>query len=47
MEQPKRIAFTADEFLAWAIEQPTGRYELHNGRVVAMAPDRLALRGQS
>lgn len=32
---------TADEFIAWAMEQPEGRhYELLNGRVVAMAPER-------
>jgi Uma2 family endonuclease len=31
---------TADEFLAWAMEQPTGRYELFHGEVVAMAPER-------
>lgn len=31
---------TVDEFLAWAVEQP-GRYELENGRVVAMAPERM------
>jgi Uma2 family endonuclease len=32
---------TADEFLAWAATQPAGeRYELANGEVVAMAPER-------
>jgi Uma2 family endonuclease len=40
MEQPRPPAFTADEFIAWALEQPTGRFELDNGRVVAMAPER-------
>ena len=40
MEQPKQPQFTADEFIAWALEQPTGRFELDNGRVVAMAPER-------
>jgi Uma2 family endonuclease len=40
MEQPKQTGFTADEFIAWALEQPTGRFELDNGRVVAMAPER-------
>ncbi len=29
-----------DAFLAWALEQP-GRYELENGHVVAMAPERM------
>ena len=40
MEQPKQAEFTADEFIAWALEQPTGRFELDNGTVVAMAPER-------
>src|SRR5271166_2957562 len=32
---------TADEFIAWAIEQPEGqRYELAAGEVIAMAPER-------
>jgi Uma2 family endonuclease len=42
MEQPKRAEFTADEFIAWALEQPTGRFELSNGIVVAMAPERAS-----
>jgi len=34
---------TADEFLAWAMEQPEGqRYELVAGEVAAMAPERAA-----
>lgn len=41
MEQPRQIEFTADGFLAWALQQPTGRFELHNGVVVAMAPERV------
>lgn len=41
MEQPRPTAFTADEFIAWALEQPSGRFELDNGRVVAMAPERV------
>jgi Uma2 family endonuclease len=40
MEQPRPTEFTADEFIAWALEQPDGRFELDNGRVVAMAPER-------
>ena len=32
---------TVDAFLAWAMEQP-GRYELEDGRAVAMAPERMA-----
>ena len=31
---------TADEFLAWARTRAEGRFELHNGSVVAMAPER-------
>jgi Uma2 family endonuclease len=31
---------TRDAFYAWAERQPRGRYELHDGRVVAMAPER-------
>ena len=33
---------TVDEFLAWAIAQPEGRFELVDGKVVAMAPERVA-----
>ncbi len=32
---------TASEFLAWAIAQPRGRYELVQGEVVAMPPERV------
>lgn len=42
MEQPRQSEFTADEFIAWALEQPTGRFELSNGHVVAMAPERAS-----
>ena len=42
MEQPKPTGFTADEFIAWALEQPTGRFELSNGIVVGMAPERAS-----
>ena len=39
---PKRM--TADEFLAWAMEQPEGaHYELVAGQVVAMAPERAII----
>jgi Uma2 family endonuclease len=41
MEQPRRTEFTADEFIAWALHQATGRFELDNGAVVAMAPERV------
>ncbi len=34
---------TAEEFIAWAMEQPEGeRYELVAGEVVSMAPERVA-----
>jgi Uma2 family endonuclease len=38
--QPDPARLTADAFIAWAAEQPRGRYELVDGRVVAMAPER-------
>lgn len=31
---------TVDEFIPWAMAQPTGRYELVRGEVVAMSPER-------
>ena len=40
MSIPKPLRMTADEFLAWALEQPHGRYELAAGEVIAMAPER-------
>jgi Uma2 family endonuclease len=40
VEQPRQTGFNADEFIAWALEQPSGRFELSNGVVVAMAPER-------
>lgn len=42
MEQPKETEFTADAFMAWAAQQPRGRFELADGRIVAMAPERVA-----
>ena len=39
---PKQARFTADAFVAWAAEQPRGRFELAGGEVVAMAPERAA-----
>ncbi len=42
MEQPRQNEFTADEFIAWALQQPEGRFELDNGVVVAMAPERMS-----
>ena len=42
MEQPRQTEFTADEFIAWALEQPEGRFELENGAVVTMSPERIS-----
>ena len=39
---PGPLTFTADAFLAWAEEQPDGRFELIEGRVVAMGRERAA-----
>ena len=38
---PNRL-MTVDEFLPWAEAQERGRYELHDGQVVMMAPERAA-----
>lgn len=38
-QPPDRM--TVDEFLAWAMAQPEGRFELVDGAVVAMAPERV------
>ncbi len=40
--QPSRARLSADAFIAWAAEQPRGRYELACGEIVAMAPERAA-----
>jgi len=43
MPDPAPARMTADEFIAWAMEQPEGRhYELAAGEVVAMAAERSA-----
>ena len=43
MSEPAPIPrMTADEFIAWAMEQPeTEHYELAAGEVIAMAPERV------
>lgn len=33
---------TVEQFLDWAMRQPDGRYELVDGEVIAMAPERAA-----
>jgi Uma2 family endonuclease len=40
MSIPKPLRMTAEAFIAWALDQPHGRYELANGEVIAMAPER-------
>lgn len=41
MSERARERMTSDEFIAWAMEQPeTGHYELIDGEVVAMSPER-------
>ena len=43
LAHPKPPRMTADEFIAWAMEQTDGvHYELVGGEVVGMAPERLA-----
>ena len=39
---------TADEFIAWAMQQPEGqRYELVDGEAVGMAPERAGMHAPS
>ncbi len=40
--QPRHAPLTADAFMAWAAEQPTGRFELSHGEIVAMSPERIS-----
>jgi Uma2 family endonuclease len=41
MSDPALRRMTADEFIAWAMEQPEGQhYELFDGEIVTMAPER-------
>lgn len=39
--QPQPSRFTADQFIAWAIDQTHGRSKLVGGEIVAMAPERV------
>ena len=42
MNAPERNKpMTVDEFIPWAMAQPRGRFELVNGEVVAMSPERV------
>lgn len=40
MAQLRPLRLTAEAFVDWAMDQPSGRYELLRGEVVAMAPER-------
>lgn len=40
MTAQSKPRMTVPEFLAWSADQPSGRYELVRGEVVAMAPER-------
>ena len=40
-EMLKQQRMTVDEFIPWAMAQPRGRYELIDGEVVMMGPERL------
>jgi Uma2 family endonuclease len=40
MTEPAAKPMTADAFIDWTMAQPTGRYELVAGEVVAMSPER-------
>jgi Uma2 family endonuclease len=37
----KEKPLTVREFLVWANQQPSGKFELHDGVIVAMAPERF------
>ncbi len=39
---PKQKTMTVDEFIPWAMAQPRGRFELLNGEVLMMSPERAA-----
>jgi Uma2 family endonuclease len=32
---------TVEQFIDWTLVQPRGRFELHQGRIVAMSPERI------
>ena len=40
MSMHATMRLTADEFLVWAEAQPTGRYQLIAGEIIAMAPEK-------
>jgi Uma2 family endonuclease len=40
-ETTPKSGMTVDEFIDWAMDQPSGRYELLDGEVYAMSPERV------
>jgi Uma2 family endonuclease len=40
MNVSKPVKMTADEFIAWGLQQGSGRYELDGGELITMAPER-------
>jgi Uma2 family endonuclease len=36
----KPVKMTADEFIAWGLQQDSGRYELEKGELITMAPEK-------
>ena len=39
--QQRQVGLTAEGFVEWAMDQPSGRFELLRGEVVAVAPERV------
>lgn len=42
MKALPKTKMTVDEFVPWAMAQPSGRFELVQGEIVAMSPERAA-----
>lgn len=40
MNVSQPVNMTADEFIAWALQQPSGRYELEKGEIVTLSAER-------
>jgi Uma2 family endonuclease len=40
-QHPRQADLTADAFVEWAMAQPSGRFELLRGKVIAMTPERV------
>lgn len=41
MNHPSPQRLTVEEFIVWAMAQPRGRYELEDGRIIEMSPERV------